>query len=181
MGPHWIKKIELEGILQKDGRVLDLGCGAGKDSMYFSSLGFEVDAVDRDISKIKEGISEEDNKINIIEHDIENFEIQESAYSLIIAANSLPFLPSKDVIKDVLLRCVKGLNNSGVLYITLFGNKDEWRGVKDKINFYSENEALELIESLNVTKYYQSLEEGKGRTMDGSIKYWNIFRFILTK
>ena len=32
--------------LSPGGRLLDLGCGSGRDSAYFSSLGFEVTAVD---------------------------------------------------------------------------------------------------------------------------------------
>ena len=32
--------------LPQGGRLLDLGCGSGRDSAYFSSLGFEVTAVD---------------------------------------------------------------------------------------------------------------------------------------
>ncbi len=32
--------------LSPGGKLLDLGCGSGRDSAYFSSLGFEVTAVD---------------------------------------------------------------------------------------------------------------------------------------
>ncbi|MEU5215276.1 class I SAM-dependent methyltransferase [Streptomyces sp. NPDC020807] len=34
------------GLLPEDGKVLDLGCGPGRNTRYLASLGYEVDAVD---------------------------------------------------------------------------------------------------------------------------------------
>lgn len=36
----------LEKLPQKNGKILDLGCGSGRDSKYFKELGFEVIALD---------------------------------------------------------------------------------------------------------------------------------------
>ena len=33
-------------LVPKDGKILDLGCGSGRDSMNFMKLGYEVTAVD---------------------------------------------------------------------------------------------------------------------------------------
>src|SRR6266436_852155 len=37
---------ELVGLIPAGGRVLDLGCGEGRDSVYFASCGFDVTALD---------------------------------------------------------------------------------------------------------------------------------------
>jgi tellurite methyltransferase len=37
---------ELAGLIPAGGRVLDLGCGEGRDSVYFAACGFEVTALD---------------------------------------------------------------------------------------------------------------------------------------
>src|SRR5215813_3022941 len=37
---------DLVGLLPPRGRVLDLGCGEGRDSVFFASRGFEVTGVD---------------------------------------------------------------------------------------------------------------------------------------
>ncbi len=39
--------------LPKGGRVLDLGCGSGRDSLAFLKVGFEVDAVDGSEQMVK--------------------------------------------------------------------------------------------------------------------------------
>ncbi|MDH3203319.1 MAG: methyltransferase domain-containing protein [Nitrosopumilus sp.] len=63
----------------KRGTLLDLGCGQGRDSIYLSSLGYQVTAVD--ISKV--GINQMRNKaqsqgleIDGIVHDIQNLKLQ---------------------------------------------------------------------------------------------------------
>ncbi|WP_329622011.1 class I SAM-dependent methyltransferase [Streptomyces sp. NBC_01255] len=41
------------GLLPAGGRVLDLGCGPGRNSLYLASLGYEVDAVDLSATAIR--------------------------------------------------------------------------------------------------------------------------------
>jgi len=182
MGPYLIKKIELEGLLSKIGKVLDLGSGQGTDALYFAKQGYEVDAVDRDITALKELQSSNlDIKLNPIESTIEGFQFTANAYSLIIASNSLPFLSSKEEVKRILTESAGALTDGGILYVSLFGTKDEWNGNKEGMTFFEESEAQELISSLSLERYYQILEEGYGRTKAGGIKYWSIFKFLLKK
>jgi tellurite methyltransferase len=41
---------ELAGLLPAGARVLELGCGEGRDSVYFASRGFEVTAIDASLA-----------------------------------------------------------------------------------------------------------------------------------
>jgi SAM-dependent methyltransferase len=40
--------------LPKEGKILDLGCGSGRDALYFKNLGFEVDAADGSAEMVKQ-------------------------------------------------------------------------------------------------------------------------------
>ncbi|MEW5943369.1 MAG: methyltransferase domain-containing protein [Pseudomonadota bacterium] len=42
------------GCIPHPGRVLDLACGAGRHTRYLAGLGYEVEAADRDISRLGE-------------------------------------------------------------------------------------------------------------------------------
>lgn len=46
---------EVVGLIPEGGRVLDLGCGEGRDSVYFASRGFEVTALDQSSEGLKKG------------------------------------------------------------------------------------------------------------------------------
>src|SRR5215510_10032146 len=43
---------DLVGLLPPGGRVLDLGCGEGRDSVFFASRGFEVTGLDVSVAGI---------------------------------------------------------------------------------------------------------------------------------
>ena len=48
----WV--VRFASLVTKGGRVLDVACGAGRHSRFFTSMGHDVDAVDRDISEVVE-------------------------------------------------------------------------------------------------------------------------------
>lgn len=78
----------------KPGRVLDLGCGQGRNALYLAQRGFEVSAVDRNISglEILQSIAEaEDLAIRISSYDINEACIQET-YDFIVSTVVLMFL-----------------------------------------------------------------------------------------
>ncbi len=51
MGPHYQRFLS---YLPADARILDLGCGSGRDSLYFSSCGYRVTAVDASAAMVAE-------------------------------------------------------------------------------------------------------------------------------
>ena len=158
-----------------NGEMLDLGCGNGQDDIVASEVGFKVTAVDKNVvEKMTENMS-----INFVIDKIENFKIEQDKYNFIYADNSLPFLIKNDAIKVIKDASIK-LKNGGVLYFSLFGVNDAWSGDKN-INFWTRNEINELISTLGLSLYKKVEEEGYSPKMNGEIKYWHIFRFILKK
>jgi tellurite methyltransferase len=57
---------ELVELIPEGGRVLDLGCGEGRDSVYFASQGFEVTALDLSSDGLKKGQRlADERKVNV--------------------------------------------------------------------------------------------------------------------
>ncbi|MEK7646522.1 MAG: class I SAM-dependent methyltransferase [Patescibacteria group bacterium] len=71
----YIQRLKVLNLLTGKGRMLDLGCGDGYDSLIFKEMGYIVDGVDRRDYTIPE--------INFTRSDIRDFVIAKDAYSLI--------------------------------------------------------------------------------------------------
>ena len=89
-----IVKIMQNGIKQ-DKRLLDIGSGEGRDSIYFAKCGFKVDALELSvpgIEKIKQFSESAGCSVNILHADMIGHELTES-YDVIYSMGSLQFLP----------------------------------------------------------------------------------------
>lgn len=79
----------------KPGRVLDLGCGAGRNALYLNMLGFDVTAVDKNeanIEKLNQIINQEQLKnFHAQVYDINQADLTET-YDLIISTVVMMFL-----------------------------------------------------------------------------------------
>jgi len=181
-----VKKLNGDGLIKINSNSLDLGFGKGSDVLSMAELGFEVDAVNNNAIEIENFKSELNipinlnYKINIIDNNIENFVIEKNKYNCIIASNSLPFIASKDKVLEIIKNIAEGLTEQGCFYITIFGEKDEWRENKN-MSFFTFDEIKSFLDSLNLNFYHNTIEEGYAQTMKGDIKYWNIFKFIYIK
>lgn len=56
--------------LDKGARVLDLGCGLGKDALYLESLGYDVTGIDLSHGNIKEALALESESLGFYQHDM---------------------------------------------------------------------------------------------------------------
>lgn len=174
-----INKLRRDSLLQSGKRALDLGCGDGKEALALSALGYEVYAVDSNPAAIaalrrKPTI---DGNVRVEEKRIEAYNIEPGRYDCIIASNSIPFLHSKEEANTVIDRIITGLAPGGCAYISVFGTKDAWAD-RPQMNFWNYEEISKLLASYEGHIHYSIVEEGFGSTMAGSIKFWNIFKFI---
>src|SRR5574344_353016 len=93
--PNKIKFIKsvLETSEQNDGIAIDLGCGAGNDSIYMIQNGWKVIAIDSEVSVIEERNKEltiqQQNRLQIINKKFEEVQLTEA--DLILANYSIPF------------------------------------------------------------------------------------------
>lgn len=98
--------------MKRNGKILDLGCGSGRDSLHFQELGYDVLAVDP-IDEFLEHTKNIGVK-NVLKLTAEELNYNEE-FDGIWASASLLHVPSKSL-NSVLKKCSKALKNNGILY-----------------------------------------------------------------
>ncbi len=117
--PHSIVKEFLEMNI-KSGNAIDLGCGAGRDTIYLLKNGWKVLAIDKEDTK--EIIS---NKLNTKEKTMFKFEkqsfekIELDKNNLIVANFSLPFC-DKNYFKELWIKITNSILEERLLYWKFF-------------------------------------------------------------
>lgn len=120
----------------KRGKVLDLGCGQGRDSIILAKLGYDVTGVD--ISKV--GINQmlqKAKKLNVkitgIVTDIFTFN-PEGKYDIILMDSILHFYKDKVKETNFLLRMIGYLKRYGLICIFVHRSKPGEKYLKDVLN-----------------------------------------------
>jgi SAM-dependent methyltransferase len=118
--PHETAKYASEFFLGRDVvHCLDLGCGNGRDSLFFAYLGFSVTAND-----LSPAVSQEvtiNPKIKFIEGPAEELPLSE--YDIINASLFFPFLP-EDKFHNLWRRLIDAIKPGGVIAGHFFGAGD---------------------------------------------------------
>ncbi len=110
-----------KALAQYDGqgrKAIDLGCGYGRNSLFLAEKGFDVVAVDNDVSclaKIKK--EDQNNRITTINADLNNFEFSEKN-DIILCTFVLHYF-EKNISKKIISEAIKHLNENGLLIIAL--------------------------------------------------------------
>lgn len=101
-----------EKYLRRGGKILDLGCGSGRDSKYFLSQGYEVVSVDgsEEISKCASEYLQ--RPVQCVRFEEMNFSQE---FDGVWACASLLHV-EKDKLSDVLKRVFMSLKENGILY-----------------------------------------------------------------
>ena len=134
--------------LDKNSKILDMGCGTGRDSKYFKELGHIVKSIDGSLEMCKIAsnlLNEEVEQLNFL-----NINYKEE-FDGIFACASLLHLSSEDLL-IVLRKISNALKENGILY-TCFKYGDTIR--VDKGRFYNdmnEEKFLNLINNVNNLK-----------------------------
>ena len=152
------------------GRILDFGCGSGRDAKYFHARGFEVDAVDGSEELCK--LAAEYAGIPVKQMLFSELEVSEE-YDGIWACASILHLSSSEL-RDVLLKMVKALKNGGIIYASF--KYGEYEGVRNGRYFtdFTEGSFEKYIADIENVKMVESWTTGDVRPGRGDEKWLNL-------
>lgn len=101
--------------LPRGGRILDAGCGGGRDSNHFLRAGYEVDAFDASAGMVL--MARNLTGLPVKQASFEEFEVTQQ-YDGIWACASLLHV-GKDKFQDVLKKLLGSLTENGVFYFSM--------------------------------------------------------------
>lgn len=108
--------------------LLDLGCGDGRDSIFFAKQGYEVTAADVSpiaLQILRRKIKEEKiTNINVMEQDILKIDFPEDSFEIIYAHLSLHYFLDKQT-TEIIKKIHKILKKEGFLFIKCKSTEDE--------------------------------------------------------
>ena len=162
--------IEYINLIDK-GKVLELGVGTGRNSLFLSSVGYDVEGVDISDKNIQNYLKKaKELQLNVKGSiaDIRNIELKEGEYSLIIVSWVLNFF-KKSEIDSIIEKIKKGLKPNGVVYFGAFSilddfytkNLDKACDEKNSLcfdnsnyrHYYTKEEVLKYFEDLTIIAF----------------------------
>jgi SAM-dependent methyltransferase len=173
--PPWPLLMQAAALLPAGGRALDLGAGAGRDTRYLLTHGFEVTAVDADTASIPRLEALQNGHLRVVHSTFEAFAFEPQTYDLISAQFSLPFVP-EPAFSAVFARLKAALRPGGIFAGQFFGMHDQWNTPGRQMTFVTREQADALVGGLDVLELRE--EEHDGQTADGSPKHWHAFHTL---
>ncbi|MDL2300962.1 class I SAM-dependent methyltransferase [Lachnospiraceae bacterium OttesenSCG-928-D06] len=152
------------------GKILDFGCGSGRDTKYFLSKGFHVDAMDG--SEELCSIASDYSGIEVKHMLFEELDIVEE-YDGIWACASILHVEKKQL-PDILKKIAVATKNGGVVYTSFkYGDAEGMRNGRYFTYLKEENfrELLEMVPELTIEKLWVSADVRADR---GDEKWLNL-------
>lgn len=158
MTPHQNEFIQL---LPENACILDAGCGSGRDSKMFKSLGFNVTAIDGSAEMCK--LATEYSGINVKQMQFQDLNY-ENCFDGIWASASLLHVPSSEI-EDVISRLKTSLKVEGILYASFKYGEFEGERNGRYFNDFNENTSKKLFEKLDfeIIRIWITFDGRKGR------------------
>jgi tellurite methyltransferase len=110
----------LKGKIPEKGKVLDAGCGEGRNGIYFINNQYSYTGVDTDRSKVSliEFLSQGANASFFVE-DIKTFAERRETFDFIICSRVLHFAHSLEHFLEMWDDLVSMLNEKGIIYLSM--------------------------------------------------------------
>ncbi|MGM9877329.1 MAG: class I SAM-dependent methyltransferase [Bacilli bacterium] len=152
------------------GKILDFGCGSGRDSKYFKDKGYDVYLLDGSINLAN--IVEVELGLKVKVQDFNDFD-EKDKYDGVWACASLLHV-KKENLSNIILKLVKSIHDDGILYISMKdGEGEEIDKFGRYYNYVSEKEVEDLLKPLNL-KVYKYLKTNQIKD-DGKNIIWHNF------
>lgn len=135
-------------------KVLDIGCGPGRDAKYFSDKGLDVTGIDLTANFVKIA-SKNAPRAKFLKMDMRKLTFPEETFDGIWACASFLHVPKEDA-RQTLLGFRRVLKTGSLLYISVkegkdekILKKDEYKGRVKFFSFYKQEDFTDLVESCN--------------------------------
>ena len=156
--------------LPTGGRILDFGCGSGRDTKFFLEQGYQVDAIDGSEKLCR--IASEYSGIQVRQMLFSELSA-ENEYDGIWACSSILHLP-KTELTDVFGKMIRAMKSGGYLYTSFrYGTFEGLRGERHFTDFTEETfeTYLKAFPELQITDEWTSMDVRPGR---GDVKWLSI-------
>lgn len=136
-----------EKYLNSGSRILDFGCGSGRDTKHFLDNGFNVDAIDGSSELVR--LASEFTHIDVKCIDFYDFN-ELNLYDGIWACASLLHIPKSDF-KSILIKLSNALKSNGILYVSVKNGSGQSVDNKGRLyNYMSKDEFENEIKGTNL-------------------------------
>lgn len=155
--------------------ALDIGGGSLNDSKYLLEKGFCVDVVDIEHDSFKISKKIKNKKLNMFLGRVEDFDMGNDRYDLVIANYVLPFVQSNKI-SQVMQNIYKSLREEGIFCGVFFGHNDFFRK-NSEITFSTKKQVLNKINMYEIL-YFAEVEK---KSKNYNLKNYHSFEFIVKK
>lgn len=157
-------------LIPSGGAILDFGCGSGRDTKYFLSKGFSVDATDGS-SKICE-IASKETGIKVRQMMFDELD-EDCKYDGIWACASILHLPKKELI-DVLKKMIRAVKPDGIIYTSFkYGEFEGYRNER-YFTYFTEESFETFLKEINGIKLSEQWISSDVRPGRGEEKWLNV-------
>lgn len=151
-------------LLPSSAKVLDIGCGSGRDAKVFCEMGLKVFGIDIS-SKMIEIATEQAPHATFSIMDIENLTFTSESFDGVWANCSLLHIPKKNV-ASVLAQIHRILKKNGILYLSVKQGDGEtieqdqrYGGIEKFWSFFQADEIKSILLTTGFTIQETTLEE----------------------
>ena len=150
-------------LLPDFGRILDLGCGSGRDALAFKNMGYQIEAMDYSAELVMQA-----SDLTGIEVRLQSFyDLDEiNTYDGIWACASLLHCERHRLV-DVLQRMIQSLKANGVIYMSFkYGDQDREKDGREftDLNEQQAGELLDHFNQVSLAKQWISIDKRPDRT-----------------
>lgn len=169
-------KYFIENMKIQPGKAIDIGCGAGNDTVYLIKNGWSVTSIDKE--NVEERISkrlssDEMKRFEFQKRNFENMQLEEA--DLIVANYSLSFCYKQEF--DEMWKTIKkNIYKDGYFVGDFFGINDSWNKAESNMTFFTKEQVLKLFDEFDIIKFNEV--EKDDLTGLGNMKHWHIFNVI---